>query len=294
MADRVSMKTQERYLCSLTVLAPYLDGKFIDEVDGKLVAGIIRGRREQGRSVATVKRDLVALSSVMGFCIDEGWLEANPVLPRLGRLKERRDPISLPDPTHIEILSRRAPGRFSNLIRAAHLTGCRMDELVSAKPVQFSETRRQLTVRGKRNKIRTIDLSEGAYQVIKEAVADKAEWIFSHDGLRYKQVSCRWRDLSRGISCKTGPNNDGVKPFPFHHLRHSFAVNYLKTPRPDGSPASIYLLSQHLGHTSVKTTEIYLAYLSADEKHAVMFGSSGYKNGYGQDLVDSLKEPISA
>lgn len=294
IADRVSLKTQERYLCSLTVLAPYLNGKFIDEINGKLVASIVSGRREQGRSVATIKRDLVALSSVMGFCIDEGWLEANPVLPRLGRLKERRDPISLPDPAHIDILVRRAPGRFSDLIRAAHLTGCRMDELVSAKPSQFSESRRQLTVRGKRSKIRTIDLSESAFQVVQHAADDKADWLFSHEGLRYRSVSTRWRNLSRGISCRSGPNNDGVKPFPFHHLRHSFAVNYLKTPRPDGSPASIYLLSQHLGHTSVKTTEIYLAYLSAEEKHAAMFGLTGYKSGYRQDLPNNEKEPISA
>jgi hypothetical protein len=49
-------------------------------------------------------------------------------------------------------------------------------------------------------------------------------------------------------------------------------VNYLKTPLQDGSPASIYALSQHMGHTSVKTTEIYLAYLTPEEKQAVMFG----------------------
>lgn len=245
-------------------------------------------------SISTIKRDLVALSSVMGFCIDEGWLEANPVLPRLGRLKERRSPIMLPDPAHIGILIRRAPGRFSDLIAAAHATGCRMDELVSARPSQFSESRRQLTVHGKKNKIRTIDLSDAAFEIIRGAAADKAPWLFSHKGLAYRKVSCRWRDLARGISCKAGANNDDVKPFPFHHLRHSFAVNYLKTPRQDGSPASIYLLSQHLGHTSVKTTEIYLAYLSPEEKQAVMFGSGGYNNGYRLDSPDGKQEQIVA
>lgn len=33
--------------------------------------------------------------------------------------------------------------------------------------------------------------------------------------------------------------NDGVVPFPFHNLRHAYAVTYLKTPLSDGSPASI-------------------------------------------------------
>jgi integrase/recombinase XerD len=96
LTDRVSSKTASRYLCSLSQLAPYLTDKFIDQINGALIADIIKGRRSVGVTVSTIKRDLIALSRVMGFCIDEGWLEANPVLPRLGRLKERRDPITLP------------------------------------------------------------------------------------------------------------------------------------------------------------------------------------------------------
>jgi len=109
LTDRVSAKTASRYLCSLSQVEPYLKDKFIDQINGALIAEIIKGRRADGVTISTVKRDLVALSSVMGFCIDEGWIEANPVLPRLGRLKERRDPIALPEPAHIEILVRRAP-----------------------------------------------------------------------------------------------------------------------------------------------------------------------------------------
>ncbi len=126
--------------------------------------------------------------------------------------------------------------------------------------------------RGRGKKLRTINLSDEAYELIRRCVKDGAGWIFSHGGQPYRELSSRWRDLSRGISCKSGPENDGVVPFPFHNLRHAYAVTYLKTPLLDGSPASIYVLSQNLGHTSVKTTEIYLAYLTAEEKQAVMFG----------------------
>jgi site-specific recombinase XerD len=43
-------------------------------------------------------------------------------------------------------------------------------------------------------------------------------------------------------------------------LRHIYAIETLR------SGASIYRVSQHLGHTSVKTTEqFYLAHLTADE-----------------------------
>jgi integrase/recombinase XerD len=274
LTDRVSVKTADRYLCSLKVLEPYLRDKFIDQINGPLIAEIIKGRRDDGKTVSTIKRDLGALSSVMGFCVDEGWLEANPVLARLGRLKVKHVPIELPDPAHIEIIIRRAPGRLADLIRAAKATGCRMDELVSAKRTQFSDNARQLTVIGKRNKMRTIDLNDEAFAILRDCASDNAEYLFSHDGKKYKQVSCRWRNLCDGSAGHAGPNNDGITPFPFHNLRHLYAVDYLKTPLPDGRTPSIYVLSKHLGHTSVKTTEIYLAYLSGPEQQAVMFGKA--------------------
>jgi len=43
----------------------------------------------------------------------------------------------------------------------------------------------------------------------------------------------------------------------------------------------IYVLQQRLGHTSVKTTEIYLSYLAPEERQTAMFGksASGTKTG---------------
>ena len=54
--------------------------------------------------------------------------------------------------------------------------------------------------------------------------------------------------------------------FKFHDLRHLFAVRYLR----DGG--GIYALQGILGHTSVKTTEIYLAFLTPDQQHAAKLG----------------------
>ncbi len=52
--------------------------------------------------------------------------------------------------------------------------------------------------------------------------------------------------------------------FRIHDLRHAFAIRWLK------AGGDIYRLSRHLGHTSVKTTEIYLSALTADELDRVM------------------------
>src|ERR1035437_1825123 len=85
-----------------------------------------------------------------------------------------------------------------------------MDELVSAKRSQFADNKRQLTVVGKRNKMRTIDLSDAAFEIVRRAASDGADWLFSHDGQKYKQVSSRWRNLCDGSAGKAGPDNDGI------------------------------------------------------------------------------------
>lgn len=269
IADRVGPRTYARYVLSLSMIESHLRGRLLADIDGPLIAAIIAARRAAGVTVATVKRDLGALSSVMNYAIDEGWIEANPVLARLGRLKERRDPITLPDPAHMEIVARRAPGRLQALIRAAWLTGCRQSELAEARASQFDAARGQLSVVGKGRRRRTLDLSPAAIAVIRPPKGD--EWLFQmRDGGPYRWVETRWRKLAHGIEgVPAGPDNDGVRPFPFHHMRHWFAVDYLKSGR-----GTIYDLQLYLGHSSVKTTEIYLEHLTAAERHRAMFSGA--------------------
>jgi integrase/recombinase XerD len=79
----VGPKTAKRYLCSLAQLTPWLTGRRLPEIDGRLVAEIIRERQKAGVTNATIKRDLGALSSVLNYAILQDWLEANPVLAKL-------------------------------------------------------------------------------------------------------------------------------------------------------------------------------------------------------------------
>ncbi len=275
VTKNVSANTAKRYAVSLGMLETFLDGKYLDEIDGKFVATIIRARQAAGDVTnATIKRDMGALSSVMNFAKGQGWRDVNPVLDRLDLIRERRDPIVLPIPAHIEIVARRAPGRLQALIRVAWLTGCRQEELASAKIAQLDEARGQLTVIGKGNKRRTIDLTPAGLAVIKPTPADTEYLFTSHYGDRYRGVATRFYDLCRGdYGIPTGPDNDGVTPFRFHDLRHRFAVDYLK------AGGSIYDLKEHLGHSSVKTTEMYLTHLSPAEQRHVKSGSGGGTKG---------------
>ena len=268
---QVSPKTVVRYGTSLGQLEPFLAGVYLDEIDGPMIAEIIRQRAAHKRSNATIRRDLVALSSVIGFAIDQGWREDNPVLARMKRIKERRDPIRLPSHDAIRLMIARAPPMFAKLIEAAWRTGCRLDELVSARRTQVDHGRRQLTVRGKRNKVRVIDLDGWGYdEVFKSLPAALGQpWLFwHHQGEPYRTASGRFKVLMRSVAKQEQKKEQPFEPFRFHDLRHVHAVDWLKSGR------SIYDLQQRLGHTSVKTTEIYLDYLTPEEKRTAMFGEA--------------------
>ncbi|MEA2991646.1 MAG: integrase/recombinase XerD [Alphaproteobacteria bacterium] len=298
IADQVGPRTAARYASSLKQLEPQLLGMFVVHSDPAKVIGkatvdaIVTARKAAGVCIATIRRDLTALSSVLIY----SEVEHNPALARLEKLKEKRDPIVLPQLPHVRRVIQRCPGRLSALVEAALLTGCRQEELVVAELSKLDHARRQLSVRGKGNKIRTIDLSPQAYELLRsQPVRLGCKWLFWHgNGQPYRNVSSRFAALVRGefalaydafhgATAKTRPNvaelvkqqdrrdwqDIGFRTFTFHHLRHYFSVEYLKTGQ-----GTIYDLQQHLGHESVKTTEIYLKFLTAEEKRTAMYGAA--------------------
>jgi integrase/recombinase XerD len=154
--------TAERYLCSIAQLSPFVAGRMLQEIDGRLIADVVRARRDSGATNATIKRDLVALSSVFNFALDLGLVESNPVLPRMKRVEEHHHPIVLPSQTDIDLVLRIASSMVGDLIRTALVTGARESELLSAKRDQVDHPRKQMTLIGKGRrgvkKIRVIDL----------------------------------------------------------------------------------------------------------------------------------------
>jgi integrase/recombinase XerD len=98
--------------------APKLEGLYLDEVTKLIGDIVVKWRPRDADGAAGKKHPIIARSppssatsprcqSVMDYCVDEGWRDDNPVLAwlkpggrRKSRLKERRDPIVLPEPPH--------------------------------------------------------------------------------------------------------------------------------------------------------------------------------------------------
>ncbi len=263
-------KTARRYLCSIGQLAPFIDGKSLSEIDGKLIAEIIKARRLDSVTNATIKRDLGALSSVFNYAIDQGWCESNPVLPRLGRIEEKRHPIVLPSKADIELVMNRAPRSIKDLMRVAIATGAREEELVLATTNQIDHQRRQMLLIGKgRNgvkKHRVIDLEpfDGCKLILSlQPSPGKPLLFWHHDGEQYSTFPQQFNRLVKQTAHYATKNSLLFRNFRFHDLRHLHAVNWLKDGR------SIYDLHHRLGHSSIKTTEEYCRFLTREEERAV-------------------------
>jgi integrase/recombinase XerD len=109
----------------------------------------------------------------------------------------------------------------------------------------------------------------------------------------YKTASGQFKRLVKSVdrqaqkqARETPGQAHSFRSFRFHDLRHRHAVDWLKSGR------SIYDLQLRLGHTSVKTTEIYLAYLTGDEQRIVKYGPSteGTKSGTDQTVSPNRKD----
>jgi integrase/recombinase XerD len=263
----LSPKTLKRYLTSLKQARPWLDGVELRRIDVAKLREMVKGRRVAGATTATIRRDLTAISSVIDHAIDEGWTDENPTLTiRHRRMREKRDPIMLPEDGEIATVRAACPSRFADAIDFARETGMREEEIFGLKWKQLSH---DITIYGKRNRLRVIPYTRKARQIAeRQARHIKSPYVFYHgDGERWKSPASRFGNIRRGVARKAAQASIGFTGFRFHDLRHLYAVEYLKARK-----GSLYDLQQLLGHASVKTTEIYLAFLTPEQKKAAMHG----------------------
>ncbi len=263
-AGQIAPATAKRYAVSLLQVEAYLAPLAIDKIDGKAIQALINARRATGATAATIRRDLTAVSAVLTYAEAQEWREGNPTLSKRKLLRERRDPIALPQPEDVAAVLAVSSPRFAALIRAAELTGCRQAELVAARWRDLNPRARTLEIVGKGNKRRTIELSDVATaHFLAQPRTLGSELIFCRDGgLAFAQAASDFTHFRRTAEARAKREGREFRRFRFHDLRHLFAVRELRAGR------SLYDLSKHLGHTSVKTTEIYLAFLTPDEADA--------------------------
>lgn len=262
-----SARTVKRYADSLSIATRHFSTKPIADVDKEAVNRFVAARRADGVTNATIRRDLQAISSLLDFAEDEGWREGNPALDKMRRIKEHRDPITLPDEADFQFVLSRLSDGHAEMLRAARATGMRQNELATAERKHFNRANRGLLVRGKGNKQRTISLSAEAAAIFeRQPISISCPHVFHHNGKPITKAPFIFSRARRAAQAAAQREKRPFRGFRFHDMRHLYAVEFLR------GGGSVYALKEHLRHSSVKTTEMYLEFLTPEEADAAKRG----------------------
>ena len=267
LAAAVKPGTADRYLVSARQLHGTFDGLFLDQINRRKVADFVSRRRREGATNATIRRDLTALSRILACTVAWGWREDNPAKDfDRSVIREYREPIVPPSPDDVAKLIRGAPGNLARLIECLDRTGMRLAEATTLEWSQIDVARQEILLpKTKTNRPRIVPLSD---PLVASAVGTivgtprrlRCPWVFWHsDGQPYLRAANQINMTTKRLMREDTPDKERIsRHFRAHDLRHKFGIDYLR------GGGSIYALQKILGHSSIQTTEGYVAYLDAE------------------------------
>ena len=201
----------------------------------------------------TFHRIISTLSSFYRFLYTQGAVAANPLTgidrPRI----KQQDVKYLKHNQVLRLLDSIDDPRDKLIVRTIYATGVRVSELcnMNIEDIDFDE--HTIRIRGKGDKMRTVFIDDDTRADILKFIGNRIEGpVFV--GQQGKNISSR---AIQHIFKNYAPS--GITP---HKIRHSYASELYKRSK------NLRVVQENLGHTSIKTTEIYL-HTDIDERRQV-------------------------
>ncbi len=222
--------------------------------------GFVVHLRERGVKPVTCNTWIMALNAFCRWLHDQGELPS-PVKLKPQRLEKRI--IRTHDETILRTMLKFKPKDFARwqvhaLVSTILDTGCRIEEVLTARVADFDFDNLLLTVYGKGRKERRVPFGIELRKVLfrfgqfKDREGVRSELMFpAREGGRWEQ-----RNALRSYYCLL--KRLGLPRSGFHRLRHTFATQYLR------NGGDVVRLSIILGHSEVGTTMKYLHLLTED------------------------------
>jgi len=201
----------------------------------------------------TFHRIISTLSSFYRFLYTQGAVTANPLTgidrPRI----KQQDVKYLKHNQVLRLLDSIDDPRDKLIVRTIYATGVRVSELcnMNIEDIDFDE--HTIRIRGKGDKMRTVFIDDDTRADILKFIGNRIEGpVFV--GQQGKNISSR---AIQHIFKNYAPS--GITP---HKIRHSYASELYKRSK------NLRVVQENLGHSSIKTTEIYL-HTDIDERRQV-------------------------
>ena len=260
---RLSDKTREVYSRESRLYLNYLDENdiAIEDSDAKNIESYMEQRREEDNvDERTSSRILSSLRSFYSYLIDEEIVKSNPA-KLIEKPKEREHfPKTISadeiDPLLDEFKKDKELGfRDYTLFELIYSSGMRISEAIGLDINSFNENESTIRVIGKRGKERVVFIGEEAHDAL----------VYYLENVRIKLISKKnKRECALFLNRRGERLTRQAAHLRFHRvsealgldatihtLRHSFASHMLQ------GGADIRSVQEMLGHSDIKTTQIY-------------------------------------
>jgi site-specific recombinase XerD len=201
----------------------------------------------------TFHRIISTLSSFYRFLYTQGVVTANP-LTGIDRPRIKQQEVKyLKHNQVLRLIDSIEDPRDKLIVRTIYATGVRVSELcnINIEDIDFDE--HTIRIKGKGDKIRIVFVDDDTLSEILRFVGNRIVGpLFV--GQQGKHISSR---AIQHIFKHYAPS--GITP---HKIRHSYASELYKRSK------NLRVVQENLGHTSIKTTEIYL-HTDIDERRQV-------------------------
>lgn len=269
--ENKSPLTVNNYRESLLLFQKLCPIEFVREISKDSVRqykqGLHEHRTKQGQElgIRTKNHHLTVLRALLRYLVQE---EERDVYPpdRVKRFKEEQRKVKVLYMDELQRLLKAPPEdtreglRDRAILSLFFSTGLRLTELRMLNRRDLNFQTREISVRGKRGKVRIVFLSDGAVQTLQAYLDSRIDHLvplfisgFSRaatempPGEGYRLSRFTIYKMVKKYASRAGIVTD---PSP-HTLRHSFATNLLQ------NGADLRSVQEMLGHKDLSTTQIY-------------------------------------
>ena len=275
----IAPRTRESYLAWVRRFHEAMPGRDLTTLaEGEVLDFLIALRHERGLKDSTINQAACALRGFYRDHLGRDWKAWSKIKIR----REEQLPNVLSRAEVAKFLGAVRVGRFRAMFTLMYHCGLRLGEVIRLKPGHIDSSRRVLrVVGGKGAKDREIPISDALLARLRAFWLRhrNPEWMFPAPGRGWMttggtlaqalhrsdrhlsdsavQAAMRATVLSLGWD-----KRHGKRPVTCHTLRHCFATHLLD------AGVSVRLVSQYLGHSSLKPTLVYLHLTEVSESAA--------------------------
>ncbi|NNN04816.1 MAG: tyrosine-type recombinase/integrase [Elusimicrobia bacterium] len=255
-------KSYERDVLTLKHFTGIVEADKLSGVTATKLEAYKARRREDGAKPATLNRELNTIKAMFNKAVAWGALTENPART-VKKLRESRRQIRYLSKEEARALLAAADAHMKPVIETFLLTGLRRGELIHLTWADIDFKNKILSVQAKGDwqpkdyETRHIPMTPRLAEVLTNQPRGDGSFVFMNRQRQSLDPDVLSHDFLKLVRSR------GIKGASVHTLRHSFASHLVM------SGADLYTVQKLLGHSSIKTTEIY-AHLAPDYLKAAM------------------------